>query len=164
MYFLEKETPLEEYSGFFLVTAYVPTGTGGKRSEAIQKKLIWLDAFVQYIEGLNRKKPTIICGDMNIAHTKMDLSYPDSKAAGFTDEERAVITRILDIGFVDSFRCLHPDAIEQYTWVSNRFKTGGLRLDYFFLSKSLQSRILKADILREDAPMDHCPILLELSD
>ena len=152
-----------EYANFYLVTVYVPTGTGRKRAEAIQKKLFWLRNFVEYLKELCRRKPVILCGDMNIAHNEIDLSYPDHKSAGFTDEERAVITDILDSGFCDSFRYLHPNAESQYTWVSNRFKTGGLRLDYFFVSGSLRSKIVKADILREEAPTDHCPILLELN-
>lgn len=151
-----------EYPGFTLVTVYVPTGTGGKRTEAIRRKLIWLDAFVQYVIELERKKPVILCGDMNIAHNAIDLSCPDAKSAGFTDAERNVITTILDNGFVDTFRCLHPNAAGQYTWVSNRFKTGGLRLDYFFVSRALRPKIVRADILRAEAPADHCPILLEL--
>lgn len=153
-----------EYDGFYLVTVYVPTGTGGKRKEAIQNKLHWLSAFVKHISGLNQRKPVILCGDMNIAHNEIDLSYPDSKSAGFTDEEREVITTILNDGFVDAYRYLHPDAVGQYTWVSNRFKTGGLRLDYFFVSGVLQSKIIKADILRDEAPTDHCPILLEMDE
>ncbi len=152
-----------EYSKFYLVTVYVPTGTGGKRNEAIRKKLAWLDVFVRYVRELNQKKPVILCGDMNIAHQEIDLSYPDRKSAGFTDGERAVITDILESGFVDSFRCLHPGITGQYTWVSNRFKTGGLRLDYFFVSKSLRPEIVRADILREEAPSDHCPIILEIN-
>lgn len=151
-----------EYADFYLVTVYVPTGTSGKRAEAIQKKLVWLTDFVTYVEDLKKKKLVILCGDMNIAHNEIDLSYPDSKIAGFTNDERGIITRILENGFVDSFRYLHPDAINQYTWVSNKFKTGGLRLDYFFVSDTFKSKIIKVDILREKAPMDHCPILLEL--
>ena len=100
---------------------------------------------------------------MNIAHQEIDLSYPDRKSVGFTDAERAVITAILESGFVDSFRSLHPDSAERYTWVSNRFKTGGLRLDYFFVSGSLRPKIVKADIMREEATSDHCPILLEIN-
>lgn len=152
-----------EYADFYLVTVYVPTGTGGKRAEAIQKKLFWLRNFVEYLKKLCRRKAVILCGDMNIAHNEIDLSYPDSKSAGFTNEERMIITELLDSGFVDTFRYLHPDAANQYTWVSNKFKTGGLRLDYFFVSNSLQSKIVKADILREEAPTDHCPILLEIN-
>ena len=151
-----------EYTDFYLVTVYVPTGTSGKRTEAIRKKLAWLTDFVEYIKGLNQKKPVILCGDMNIAHNEIDLSYPDPKSAGFTDEERAAITDILESGFCDSFRYLHPDAENQYTWVSNRFKTGGLRLDYFFVSSTFKSKIIKADILRETTPIDHCLIFLEL--
>ncbi len=152
-----------EYSDFYLVTVYVPTGTGGKRAEAIQKKLLWLRYFVEYLKELCLRKPVILCGDMNIAHNEIDLSYPDSRSAGFTDEERAVITTILNNGFVDTFRYLHRDAENQYTWVSNKFKTGGLRLDYFFVSNSLRSKIVTADILREKAATDHCPIFLELN-
>ena len=152
-----------EYAEFYLVTVYVPTGTGGRRSEAIRNKLAWLDTFVEYVKELDRKKPIILCGDMNIAHQEIDLSYPDRKSVGFTDAERAVITAILESGFVDSFRSLHPDSAERYTWVSNRFKTGGLRLDYFFVSGSLRPKIVKADIMREEATSDHCPILLEIN-
>ena len=151
-----------EYADFSLVTVYVPTGTGGKRGEAIQKKLVWLSDFVSYIKVLNQKKPVILCGNMNIAHNEIDLSYPDPKSAGFTDKERAIITDILESGFCDSFRHLHPNAQNRYAWVSNRFKTGGLRLDYFFVSNAFKSKIIKADILREKTPIDHCPILLEL--
>ena len=100
---------------------------------------------------------------MNIAHEEIDLSYPNSNSIGFTCEERAVISAILNRGFVDSFRCLHPNDINRYTWVSNKYKTGGLRLDYFFVSEQFKPNITKADILREKAPTDHCPILLELS-
>lgn len=153
-----------EYDDFYLVTVYVPTGTGVKRKEAIQDKLLWLKSFVKYLSGLSKRKPIILCGDMNIAHNEIDLSYPDSKSAGFTDEERNVITTILDNGFADAYRYLHPDAAGQYTWASNRFKTGGLRLDYFFVSNALRSYIIKADILRDEAPTDHCPILLELDE
>ena len=151
-----------EFADFYLVTVYVPTGTCEKRTEAIQKKLAWLADFVGYIKGLNQKKPVILCGDMNIAHNEIDLSHPDPKSAGFTDKERAAITDILESGFCDSFRYLHPNAENQYTWVSNRFKTGGLRLDYFFVSDVFESNIIKADILREKALTDHCPIFLEL--
>ena len=151
-----------EYSGFCLVTVYVPSGAGGKRSEALRKKLAWLDGFTEYIADLNRRKPVILCGDMNIAHTAADLSCPDPKSAGFTDEERAVITKILNSGFADSFRLLHPNADGRYTWVSNRFKTGGLRLDYFFVSEALLPKITRAEILREESPKDHCPILLNM--
>ena len=129
-----------EYSDFYLVTVYVPTGTSGKRTEAIQRKLVWLTDFIEYINGLNKKKPVILCGDMNIAHNEIDLSHPDPKSAGFTDAERAVISHILESGFVDSFRYLHPDAANQYTWVSNKFKTGGLRLDYFLYPASLSQK------------------------
>lgn len=101
---------------------------------------------------------------MNIAHNEIDLSCPDSKSPGFTDEERKIITIILNSGFVDAYRYLHPDVSGKYTWVGNRFKTGGLRLDYFFVSSTLRSKIIKADILRDDAPTDHCPILLELDE
>lgn len=152
-----------EYADFYLITAYVPTGTDGKKAEALQKKLAWLADFIEYVKRLNRKKPVILCGDMNIAHNEIDLSHPDRKSVGFTDGERAMITRLLESGFVDSYRCLHPDPADQYTWVSSRFKTGGLRLDYFFVSDTLRAKIIKADILREKAPTDHCPILLELA-
>lgn len=152
-----------DLDAFYLVTIYVPTGTGGKKHEKIQEKLAWLSVFVDYVTALNRRKPVILCGDMNIAHTANDLSFPDPKSAGFTPEERAVITRLLDAGFVDSFRVLHPDAAGRYSWVSNRFKTGGLRLDYFFVSERLKDKISGADILRDAAALDHCPILLELN-
>lgn len=151
-----------EYPEFYLVTVYVPTGTDGKRSEAIQRKLLWLKDFLAYLKELCAQKSVILCGDMNIAHNEIDLSKPNSKGVGFTDEERAVITRILNSGFVDTFRYLHPDATGKYTWVSNRFKMGGLRLDYFLVSEQFKPHITKADILREKAPSDHCPILLEL--
>ena len=152
-----------EYAEFYLVTVYVPTGTGGKKAEGLQRKLTWLRAFVGYIQRLNQKKPVILCGDMNIAHEEIDLSYPNSNSIGFTCEERAIVSAILNSGFVDSFRCLHPNDINRYTWVSNKYKTGGLRLDYFFVSEQFKPNITKADILREKAPTDHCPILLELS-
>lgn len=151
-----------EFANFYLVTAYVPTGSGQNRREMMRIKMTWLEDFVGYVEALNRIKPVILCGDMNIAHNEIDLSHPDPRGIGFTDEERAVITRILESGFCDSFRYLHPDAAKQYTWVSNRFKDGGLRLDYFLVSNALKSKITRAEILRDKAPLDHCPILLEL--
>lgn len=152
-----------EYDSFYLVTVYVPSA-GGKGKGAIQHKLLWLKAFVEYLNDLSRRKSVILCGDMNIAHNEIDLSCPDSKSPGFTDEERKIITIILNSGFVDAYRYLHPDVSGKYTWVGNRFKTGGLRLDYFFVSSALRSKIIKADILRDDAPTDHCPILLELDE
>lgn len=148
-----------EYNGFYLVTVYVPTGENKK--EVMQNKLLWLKSFVEYLDGLCRRKSVILCGDMNIAHNEIDLSYPDSRCAGFTDEEREVITTILNNGFVDVYRYLHPEDVGQYTWISNRFKTGGLRLDYFFVSSALRPKIIRAEILKDEAPTDHCPILLE---
>lgn len=151
-----------EFVDFYLVTAYVPTGSGPNRREMMRRKMTWLEGFTGYIQSLNRIKPVILCGDLNIAHNEIDLSYPDPKGVGFTDEERAVITRILESGFCDSFRYLHPKAAKKYTWVSNGFKEGGLRLDYFLVSNALKTKISNADILREKALLDHCPILLEL--
>lgn len=151
------------FDRFYLVTAYVPTGTRESKREALRKKLSWLSTFTDYITKLSAKKPVILCGDMNIAHSVLDACFPNPHSAGFTKPERAAIDRILGAGFIDSFRYLHPDATGCYSWVGNRTKAGGLRLDYFFVSECLKERILRADILRDAAALDHCPVILELN-
>ena len=130
----------------------------------------WEDVFQDYCAGLARKKPVIVCGDLNVAAQPIDLKNPDSnhKNAGFTDEERAKFQQFLDHGFVDSFRSLYPDKEGAYTWWSYMFKArernAGWRIDYFIVSERLRSRIENADILSEVMGSDHCPVLLELKE
>lgn len=155
-----------EYPDFFLVTCYTPNAQQGLAR--IDHRLRWDDAFRGYLRALDAQKPVIACGDLNVAHQEIDLKNPAANRgnAGFSDEERESFSRLLDAGFTDSFRFLHPDATGAYSWWSYRFhareKDAGWRIDYFLVSNRLAEKITAAPIYKEVLGSDHCPVGLEL--
>ena len=161
-----------EYPDYFLITVYTPNSQNhdeNKRPRRLDyRTLEWDVAFLNYVKKLEIKKPVVFCGDLNVAHREIDLSNPKTnrKNAGFTNEERANMDAILEAGFVDSFRHLHPDAIDRYSWWSYRAaarqRNIGWRIDYFIVSYLLKDHITRADILDQVTGSDHCPVLLEL--
>ena len=128
----------------------------------------WEDDFRDYVKELDALKPVIICGDLNVAHEEIDLKNPGTnrKNAGFSDEERAKMTELLESGFTDSFRYLYPEQEGAYSWWSYRFhareKNAGWRIDYFLVSDRIKDSIQKAEILSDIMGSDHCPVLLEI--
>ena len=154
-----------EYPDFYLVNVYTPNSQRGLTR--LEYRMQWEDVFQDYCAGLARKKPVIVCGDLNVAAQPIDLKNPDSnhKNAGFTDEERAKFQQFLDHGFVDSFRSLYPDKEGAYTWWSYMFKArernAGWRIDYFLVSQNGKDRIQDVIIHHEVMGSDHCPVELE---
>ena len=155
-----------EFEDYYLVTVYTPNSQEGLRR--LDYRMQWEDDFLAYIQSLDRKKPVIYCGDLNVAHQEIDLKNPKTnrKNAGFTDEERAKMTTVLSSGFVDTFRYFYPDAEGVYSWWSYRFrareKNAGWRIDYFIVSERLKDRLENASIHTEIFGSDHCPVELEL--
>ncbi len=155
-----------EYEDFYLVTVYTPNAQS--ELARLDYRMTWDDAFREYLLELDAKKPVIVCGDMNVAHREIDLKNPGPNrgSAGFTDEEREKFTRLLDAGFTDSFRYLHPDLTGAYSWWSYRFKArqnnAGWRIDYFLVSDRIKDKIVTASILPEVMGSDHCPVMLEI--
>ena len=156
-----------EYPDFYLLTCYTPNAQ--RELARIDHRLKWEEAFRQYLVRLDQKKPVILCGDLNVAHKEIDLKNPASNrgSAGFSDEERAAFNALLEAGFTDSFRHLHPDATGCYTWWSYMFKArqnnAGWRIDYFVVSDRLAERIAAAPIYSDIPGSDHCPVGLELT-
>lgn len=155
-----------EYEEFFLVTCYTPNAKEGLAR--IDYRMEWEDAFKDYLAGLDRMKPVIVCGDLNVAHKEIDLKNPKSNRgnAGFSDQERGKFTELLAAGFTDSFRYLYPDLEQVYTWWSYRFNArannAGWRIDYFLVSDRIKDKI-KDVILRNDVfGSDHCPVTLQI--
>ena len=157
-----------EMPDFYLVTCYTPNSQDGLRR--LDYRMTWEDAFRTYLLGLDKKKPVIVCGDLNVAHQEIDLKNPKTnrKNAGFTDEEREKMTVLLDAGFTDTWRFFNPDATDVYSWWSYRFKAreknAGWRIDYFIASNRLQDRLADAKIHTEIYGSDHCPVELVLND
>lgn len=155
-----------EFERFFLITVYVPNSQDGLKR--LDWRMAWEDAFLNYIRGLDRSKPVIYCGDLNVAHQEIDLKNPatNRRNAGFTDEEREKMTTVLSSGFVDSFRYFYPDRTDVYSWWSYRFhareKNVGWRIDYFICSESLTGEIVDSRILTDVYGSDHCPVELVL--
>ena len=153
-----------EYPDFYLVTVYVPNSQDDLRR--LGYRVTWEDAFRAYLGELDKKKPVIVCGDLNVAHKEIDLKNPKSnrKNAGFTDEERGKFQELLDAGFVDTFRHFYPDQRDISSWWSYRFKArernSGWRIDYFVTSERLVPRLTSAKILTEIYGSDHCPVEL----
>ncbi len=151
-----------EMPGFFLVNVYTPNSQDGLAR--LDYRMRWEDAFRAYLTELSGRKPVVVCGDMNVAHEEIDLKNPKTnrRNAGFTDEERGKFGELLAAGFVDSFRELHPDERDAYTWWSYRFhareKNVGWRIDYFLLSQSLRGQLRSASIHSEVTGSDHCPV------
>ena len=155
-----------EFEDFYLVTVYTPNAQN--ELARLDYRMSWDDAFREFLLELDAKKPVIVCGDMNVAHKEIDLKNPGPNrgSAGFTDEEREKFTRLLESGFTDSFRYLHPDLIGAYSWWSYRFKArqnnAGWRIDYFLVSDRIKDKIVTASILPEVMGSDHCPVMLEI--
>jgi exodeoxyribonuclease III len=155
-----------EFADFFLVNVYTPNS---KRDlSRLKERLQWEDKLRKYLMDLDRKKPVILCGDLNVAHKEIDIKNDRSNRgnSGFTDEERGKMSLFLESGFVDSFRYLYPDKDESYTWWSYMSKVRerniGWRIDYFILSSRMASVIKEAEIHCNILGSDHCPVYLEL--
>ena len=154
-----------EFDHFFLVTVYTPNSQDGLRR--LDYRMTWEEAFYQYLHKLDEQKPVIVCGDLNVAHQEIDLKNPKTNRqnAGFTDQEREKMTFLLQNGFTDSFRLLHPDEVK-YSWWSYRFKAreknAGWRIDYFLVSDRLRDKVTAAEIHNEIMGSDHCPVSLQL--
>ena len=155
-----------EYEDFFLVTCYTPNAQQGLAR--IDHRLKWDEAFRSHLKKLDEQKPVIACGDLNVAHQEIDLKNPASNRgnAGFSDEERSSFTQLLNCGFTDSFRHLHPDATGIYSWWSYRFNArknnAGWRIDYFLVSDRLKDQIHQTPVHSNVLGSDHCPVALEL--
>ena len=155
-----------EYPAFYLVTCYTPNAQRGLAR--LDHRMRWDEAFRSHLMELDKTKPVIICGDLNVAHQEIDLKNPGSNRgnAGFSDEERASFTKLLDSGFTDTFRHLHPDATGCYTWWSYMFKAReknvGWRIDYFLVSNRIADKITATPIFNDILGSDHCPVGLEI--
>ena len=153
-----------EYADFWLLTVYTPNSQN--ELARIGYRMEWEDDFREYLLSLDKIKPVIVCGDLNVAHTEIDLKNPKTnrRNAGFTDEERNKFSELLEAGFTDTFRYFYPEKTEAYTWWSYMFKArqnnAGWRIDYFCVSKALESKIQDAIIHSDVMGSDHCPVEL----
>ncbi len=153
-----------EFEGCYLVNVYTPNSQ--RELERLSYRMEWEDDFREYLLSLDKIKPVIVCGDLNVAHTEIDLKNPKTnrRNAGFTDEERNKFSELLEAGFTDTFRYFYPDKTEAYTWWSYMFKArqnnAGWRIDYFCVSKALESKIQDAIIHSDVMGSDHCPVEL----
>ena len=149
---------------FWMVTVYTPNSQDGLKR--LDWRMAWEDAFLAFLKDLEKTKPVVFCGDLNVAHREIDLKNPSSNHmnAGFTDQERAKFGRLLENGFVDTFRCFYPDMKDIYSWWSYRFhareNNAGWRIDYFIVSEALKPRLKSAAIHTEIYGSDHCPVEL----
>lgn len=156
-----------EFPEFWFVTVYTPNAQDGLAR--LPYRMAWEDAFLAYLKGLEQTKPVVFCGDLNVAHEEIDLKNPKSntKNAGFTPEERAKMTALLDAGFIDTFRAFHPGEEGAYSWWSYRFhareNNAGWRIDYFIVSEALRPRLVSASIHPEIFGSDHCPVELVMA-
>ncbi len=155
-----------EYDKFYFITVYVPNSQN--ELKRLDYRMKWEDDFLSYIRKLDEKKPVIYCGDLNVAHKEIDLKNPKTnrKNAGFTDEERAKFTAVLENGFTDTFRHFYPYAEGIYSWWSYRFKAreknAGWRIDYFVTSERLNDKLTDAEIHTDIFGSDHCPVELDI--
>ena len=155
-----------DMGNFYYVTVYVPNSQDGLKR--LDYRMTWEDDFRAYLNALAAKKTVIVCGDMNVAHKEIDLKNPSSnhKNAGFTDEEREKMTKLLESGFTDSFRYKYPDARDIYSWWSYRFhareNNAGWRIDYYLVSDDAKDKIVDAKIRTDIYGSDHCPVELEI--
>nr|WP_217934702.1 exodeoxyribonuclease III [Enterocloster clostridioformis] len=153
-----------EFPEYYVVTCYTPNSQDGLAR--LDYRMKWEDDFLAYLKKLEKNKPVVFCGDLNVAHKEIDLKNPKTnrKNAGFTDEERGKFTDLLAAGFVDTFRYFYPDLEGIYTWWSYRFsaraKNAGWRIDYFCVSESLKDRLVSASIHNTVMGSDHCPVEL----
>ncbi len=156
-----------EYVDFYLVCVYTPNS--GEELKRLDYRMQWDKAFLAYLKELDKKKPVIFCGDLNVAHKEMDLARPaaNRKNAGFTDEERQGMDKLIKAGFIDTFRHFYPDKTEQYTWWSYRLRARernlGWRIDYFGLSLRFKHRLREAFIMAQVLGSDHCPVGIKLA-
>ena len=163
----EGRTITLEYEDFYLVCVYTPNAQDGLKR--LDYRMSWEDAFREYLCSLDKLKPVIVCGDMNVAHEEIDLKNAKANVGnpGFSDEERAKFTELLSAGFTDSFRYLYPDRRDAYSWWSYRAaareRNVGWRIDYFVVSDRLRDNIKDAYILPEITGSDHCPVGLDMS-
>lgn len=157
-----------EFEDFYFITVYTPNSQN--ELKRLSYRMEWEEAFLRYLKGLEQKKPVIFAGDLNVAHKEIDLKNPKTnrRNAGFTDEERNAFGRLLENGFIDTFRYFYPDKTDIYSWWSYRFrareKNAGWRIDYFIVSECLKERLKDAAIHTEITGSDHCPVELELFD
>ena len=157
-----------EFDKFYMVNCYTPNS--GRELARLEYRMTWEEAFKKYLIELDKQKPVIICGDLNVAHTEIDLKNPKSnrKNAGFTDEERSKIESLLNSGFTDTFRKIYPDKEGAYTWWSYMFNArannAGWRIDYFLVSDRISKNIKDAYIYSEIMGSDHCPGGLEIEE
>ena len=155
-----------EYPNFYIATCYTPNAQ--RELARIDHRMVWDEAFRNFLSELDKEKPVIVCGDLNVAHQEIDLKNPKSNRgnAGFSDEERGSFTETLSRGFTDTFRHLYPDVTGAYSWWSYMFKAreknAGWRIDYFLVSNRVKDRITAATIHSEIFGSDHCPVGLEL--
>jgi exodeoxyribonuclease-3 len=155
-----------EFEAYYLVNVYVPNARDGL--VRLDYRMRWEDDFRAYLSALDRDRPVIVCGDMNVAHTEIDIARPkeNRRSPGFTEEERGKMTELLAAGFTDTFRFLHPDARAAYSWWSYRMRARernvGWRIDYFLASDRLRPQLAGAAILTDVFGSDHCPVRLDL--
>lgn len=156
-----------EFEEFFMITVYTPNSQN--ELARLDYRMKWEDDFRDYLKSLEESKPVIVCGDLNVAHKEIDLKNPKTnrKNAGFSDEERAKMTELLDAGFIDTFRYFYPEKTGEYSWWSYRFNArknnAGWRIDYFIVSEALKEHLKGASIHQEIFGSDHCPVELELN-
>lgn len=157
-----------EYENYYVITVYTPNSQDGLKR--LEYRMKWEEDFCRYLKKLEETKPVIFCGDLNVAHKEIDLKNPKTnrKNAGFTEEERACMTKLQEQGFVDTFRYFYPDREGIYSWWSYRFqaraKNAGWRIDYFIVSEELKGRLKEAIIHTEVFGSDHCPVELQITD
>ncbi|EIM7181294.1 exodeoxyribonuclease III [Listeria monocytogenes] len=156
-----------EFEEFFMVTVYTPNSQA--ELKRLDYRMTFEDAILEYVKNLDKTKPVVLCGDLNVAHEEIDLKNPKTnrKNAGFSDEERAKFSAFLDAGFIDSFRYFYPDLTDAYSWWSYRMnaraRNTGWRIDYFVLSERLKDKLVDAKIHADVLGSDHCPVELELN-
>lgn len=157
-----------EYEDYYVITVYVPNSQ--RELTRLDYRMKWEEAFLAYLKKLEENKPVIYCGDLNVAHQEIDLKNPKTnhKNAGFTDEERGCFSKVLENGFIDTFRYFYPDVTEVYSWWSYmaqaRMKNIGWRIDYFVTSAALADKLQDAKIHTQILGSDHCPVELDIED
>ncbi|MEE9806157.1 exodeoxyribonuclease III [Listeria monocytogenes] len=156
-----------EFEEFFMVTVYTPNSQA--ELKRLDYRMTFEDAILEYVKNLDKTKPVVLCGDLNVAHEEIDLKNPKTnrKNAGFSDEERAKFSAFLDAEFIDSFRYFYPDLTDAYSWWSYRMnaraRNTGWRIDYFIVSERLKDKLVDAKIHADVLGSDHCPVELELN-
>lgn len=157
-----------EFEKYYFVVCYTPNSQ--RALTRLDYRMEWEDALLAYLKKLEKNKPVVYCGDLNVAHKEIDLKNPKNnrKNAGFTDEERGKMTQLLDNGFTDTFRYFYPDKTECYSWWSYQFKArernAGWRIDYFIVSKELEPMLIDSKIHSDITGSDHCPVELDIED